>query len=189
MIWKDIMKHYQIQEIYDNAGFEQQKFFPRKLVEKMNQWINSSNFPSLFISGGVGTGKTYLTICLLRDLVQKRKKMDIRFIKSKFLFDSLLKESHDYSTSDDLLNKFSENHFLFIDDAGVEKYTERIETEWLTLIDKRIGSRKTTIISSNLSMEKFGKRYGERVHSRMNYFLEYQLGNRDIRQGIDPSNF
>lgn len=184
MIWKEAINFYKIHEMYHEASFK--NLFNKKYAKLGEDWVKSpTKFGNLFISGGVGRGKTFFIISLLRGLVEfyhdKNKELDARFMKSKYIFDSFLKEAHLNFTNEDLMNKFSENKFLFIDDAGTEKYSERIEGEWFTLIDNRTSTKKITIISSNLSMKEFGSRYKERIDSRMNYFHEIEFLNNDRR--------
>lgn len=56
---------------------------------------------------------------------------------------------------------------LFLDDLGVEQATEYNADTIATLLDARYRTKKPTWISTNLTIEALGQRYGQRIVSRL----------------------
>ena len=71
---------------------------------------------------------------------------------------------------------------LIIDDLGTELNSGFISSQLYLIINERYLSRKSTIISTNLSIEDMKRLYNERVFSRItsNYKLLKIVGD-DIR--------
>ena len=71
---------------------------------------------------------------------------------------------------------------LFIDDLGSEYTNSFIAAQFFTCINERLIHRKSTIISTNLSLESIANLYTERSFSRItsNYALLKIIGD-DIR--------
>ena len=72
--------------------------------------------------------------------------------------------------------------FLIIDDLGTELTNSFISSQLFCCINERIINKKSTVISTNLTMEDFLDAYSERTFSRVtsNYTMLKLVGN-DIR--------
>ena len=80
-MWKEAIILFNIDEMYQDANFQNAQFLPEKIIELGRRWILSKKKTSLFLSGNVGSGKTYFSICLLKELVDAGCRWVI-FIKS-----------------------------------------------------------------------------------------------------------
>lgn len=71
---------------------------------------------------------------------------------------------------------------LIIDDLGTELVNSFVASQLFFCVNERIINHKSTIISTNLTMENFLETYSERIFSRIssNYTMLKLIGN-DIR--------
>jgi DNA replication protein DnaC len=139
----------------------------------------------LYISGPVGTGKTYLAVCLLRDKVENdipsyqlvRRAGEEKIVNPKqFNFSSMVdiladirdsyKSDGEY-TEKDIIDYCSKHPCLVLDDIGVEKVTEWSLQTLYAIIDKRYRDMRQTVFTSNLSLKDLKDRLGERIPSRI----------------------
>lgn len=128
----------------------------------------------LFIYGNTGTGKTH-TVHALANL--KGEKVD-NFVE-------LLIEYRDYMQKGFYHEKLVEmlrGEYLFIDDIGSEKISDFVVEFLYIVVNKRYENMKRTVFTTNLSLEEFGKRYGDRILSRIvEMCVLVELGGEDRR--------
>lgn len=128
----------------------------------------------LFIYGNTGTGKTYT----LYALAKNRGEVDN--------FVSMLVEYRDYMQKGcyfDRLTDMTRQKYLFIDDIGSEKLSDFVVEFLYLIVNKRYENMGRTVFSTNLSLEKFGERYGDRILSRISemcVLVELQGNDRRI---------
>lgn len=139
------------------------------------------SFDNLYFYGSTGVGKTFLSNCIAKALIDTGHSV-LYFTsfqlfnileESKFHGDALAREQQEDLFSCDL---------LIIDDLGTE-LTNRFSVSQLFLcLNERLLRRKSTIISSNLDLEHLFETYSERNFSRIisNYTL-LKLTGADIR--------
>ena len=71
---------------------------------------------------------------------------------------------------------------LIIDDLGTELTNSFVSSQLFLCVNERILKKKPTIISTNLSLEKFAEIYSERTFSRiLGSYTLIRLFGRDIR--------
>ncbi len=145
------------------------------------EYANSfnENSPSMFFFGKTGLGKTFLSSCIAKALLEKGVNV---------VFGSLL----------DFLRKIENEHFgreegntldvlinaelVILDDLGSEFQTSFSESVLYDIINSRINLRKPTIISTNLSNSELANKYNERIVSRLTgCFMPMSFIGRDIR--------
>lgn len=155
----------------------------RIAVEKARLFIENffTSFENLFLYGETGVGKTFLTHCIARELIDQTCCV-IYFTASDF-FDLLAK--HTFSSSEDyseLYSHISDCDLLIIDDLGTEMTNTFTSSQLFVCLNERILRKKSTIISTNLSMAQFKDIYSERTFSRISssYTMIKLFGN-DIR--------
>ena len=141
----------------------------------------SSYGKNLCIYGSVGVGKTFLTHCIAGELLSK--SCSVLYLSAFSLFDMLsrytfhsreeLKEAHEAVFTCDL---------LIIDDLGTELGSSFVSSQLFLIINERILSRRSTVLSTNLTLEGIRGAFSERTFSRIigNYQLIH-LSGRDIR--------
>ena len=147
---------------------------------KARKWFDNPS--SLLLLGKAGRGKTYFMYVLIRGAVTWFGLDACKFIKSKDLDDSILKALSDYGSSAYTISQLIEPQFLFIDDLGVERATDRAQRDYYDIIDKRFADHKITVISTNLKLNEIRETYGERISSRL------QLSSPIFFDGLDLRN-
>ena len=71
---------------------------------------------------------------------------------------------------------------LIIDDLGTELTNSFVASQFFLCINERILRKKSTVISTNLSMEQFADIYSERTFSRiLSHYKMIRLFGNDIR--------
>ena len=78
--------------------------------------------------------------------------------------------------------KIFSTDLLIIDDLGTEAETKFTQAQFFMCINERILQKKSTIVSTNLTLGQFEDRYSERAFSRVsaNYNFIKMFG-QDIR--------
>ncbi len=137
---------------------------------------------SVLIYGNTGVGKTFLTNCIAKALLDTAHH--IVYLTSHALFEAF--EAHRFDHSDVASGSLYQYIFrcdlLIIDDLGTEVSNAFTNSMLYTCINERQLQRKSTVISTNLSLEQLRDRYSERIFSRItgNYTL-WKLIGKDIR--------
>lgn len=165
------------------------KLSPREnILDIKNASINFiNNFDdestkNLIFSGATGLGKTFLSNCIVNDLLKKGKT--VMYQTSPVMLDSLIS---DLFAKPENQTGFSKNllsvDLLVIDDLGTENLNSMKFTELYKVINTRLLTGKTkTIISTNLDLKGLFKTYDERLASRfVGYYDIYRFYGDDIR--------
>lgn len=140
-----------------------------------------ASFENLFFYGDTGVGKTFFSHCIARDLIDR--SYCVIYFTAFDLFD--LFAHHTFSTTEEARELHS-NIFacdlLIIDDLGTELTNSFVSSQLFLCINERMLRKKSTIISTNLSLDRFAEIYSERTFSRIssNYTMIKLFGN-DIR--------
>lgn len=141
-----------------------------------------SEFQNLFLYGDVGVGKTFLTNCIAKELMDREFSV-LYFSSSKF-FSILAKNAFDKKDIDaqNMYEYIFSCDLLIIDDLGTEFTNTFVASQFFTCINERLLSRRSTIISTNLSLDTLADLYTERSFSRItsNYTMLKLIGD-DIR--------
>lgn len=138
-------------------------------------------FDNLFFFGHTGVGKTFLTHCIAREIIEQGHS--VIYFSAYDLFDQLAKRTfHSYDNTPDLPDYVGECDLLIIDDLGTELTNTFVQSRLFLLINERLTRKKPTIISTNLEIGAFSEMYSERTFSRIfsNYTM-IKLTGRDIR--------
>lgn len=139
-------------------------------------------FQNLFFYGSVGVGKTYLSTCIAREIMNR--EFSVLYFSAPQLFSALSQSKFDRADVDAKnINDFIFNcDLLIIDDLGSEYTNAFIAAQFFSCINERLLHRKSTIISTNLSLESIADLYTERSFSRItsSYTLLKIIGD-DIR--------
>lgn len=140
------------------------------------------DYRNLFFYGTVGTGKSFLSGCIAKDLIESGHS--VIYFSAAELFDQLSRSRFDYkntetqSVHEDLLSC----NLLIIDDLGTEYTGNMTASQFFSLLNERHLRQKSTIISTNLSLEDIRNRYSDRVFSRLtNQYTICKFTGPDIR--------
>jgi len=143
-----------------------------------------STFGNLYLYGSAGLGKTFLCHCIAKELLDNGKT--VLYLTALRLFKVL----EDYrfnrdslSEPDEMIEAIDCVDLLVIDDLGSEISTRVTDAGLFDIINHRLVTRKSTIISTNLSIDELKKQYTERLSSRIsgNYDIIEFWGN-DLRE-------
>ncbi|MGN0602178.1 MAG: ATP-binding protein [Oscillospiraceae bacterium] len=198
---EELLKQFTAQELNENCLIELHDFSQFRLdyydkssqtgispYEKMQGNLQycksyaenfSQNSPSLFFFGKTGLGKTFLSSCIAKTLLDRGVNV---------VFGSLI----------DFLRKIENEHFgraegntldviigaelVILDDLGSEFQTGFTESAIYDIINSRINLGRPTIVSTNLSRSELSEKYNERIISRLTgCFLPLGFMGKDIR--------
>ena len=169
-------------EYYD--GEDRVKF--EKAVQSARNFIDEfgSHYRNLFFCGTVGTGKSFLSCCIAKELMEKN--YGVIYFSAGSLFQKISELTFGAKDKDALscLKKdLTECDLLIIDDLGTELVNSFVTSELFTILNERHLHRKSTIISSNLTIEEIRDYYSDRIFSRMvsNYDF-FKFTGQDIRK-------
>ena len=138
-------------------------------------------FRNLFLYGDTGIGKTFLSNCIAKELIDK--SFSVIYLTSYELFDTLAKSKFEKDdTAEALASHIFDCDLLIIDDLGTELANSFTVSQLFLCLNERLLRRKSTIISTNLSLESVVDIYSERTFSRItsNYTM-LKLTGDDIR--------
>ncbi|WHE87871.1 ATP-binding protein [Lachnoanaerobaculum gingivalis] len=138
---------------------------------------------NIIFSGNTGVGKTYLSNCIAKVLLDRY--YSAIYLSAKELFEALVKVKLEKSEDQKyllLIEEVYESDMLIIDDLGTELSNHFTTTEFFHIINRRVNTEKSTIISTNLSLDEMRDIYSERVTSRIRKsFMYIRLFGNDIR--------
>ena len=127
--------------LYSNHKLNDERYTPRKNIEDILEYITGEYLPNfknsntnLLFYGNSGTGKTFLSWCIAKELLDKG------FLVVYKTSDDLLRALKDikFNNDTDLENLLINCDLLIIDDLGSEQITDFSSTELFTLINKKI---------------------------------------------------
>lgn len=135
----------------------------------LNNYFNITPGMGLYVfSGTKGTGKTRMVSILANELI--RKGIDVKFATSGRILDEIKKtweSSYEYTESK-LMYDLTTVDILIIDDFGVEKAKDWRNEKFYNIINERYMSKRTTIFTSNYSLEDLERNgYDSRIISRI----------------------
>lgn len=165
------------------VGDELEKF--TKAVQICQNFVESFHldYRNLFFYGTVGTGKSFLSCCVAKELMDKGNL--VIYFSASQLFDTLSKSTFD-KDSTEALSGISEDIYdcdlLIIDDLGTELTNAFVSSRLFSCLNNRHMRKKATIITTNLSLGELRDRYSDRIFSRItsNYTV-CKLTGSDIR--------
>ena len=155
----------------------------KQAVEKCQHFIDDfHNKPkNLFFYGDTGVGKTFLSNCVAKELLERGNS--VIYFTAFQLFDILSKGVFDRDADAIAAHQnIFDCDLLIIDDLGTELSNSFTTSQLFLCVNERILRQKSTIISSNLNPMDILENYSERTFSRItsNYTIINLFGD-DIR--------
>lgn len=155
----------------------------QKAVDTCRQFIRDfDTVPSnLFFYGDTGIGKTFLSHCIAKELIETTHS--VIYFSAQKLFDIFAQKKFERAgAEEDTADYIYDCDLLIIDDLGTELTNSFVNSELFFCINERLTNRKSTIISTNLPLEVFSDTYSERIFSRIsNNYIMLKLFGNDIR--------
>lgn len=122
-------------------AFRKVSKYGNKIVERVYPGV-------LYISGDIGTGKTFLASCLAREL--HMEGVYARWTKVGDIIRELNDAHKSYKKREqEVIDKYVNARVLFIDDLGKERPTEWMIQQLYAIIDDRCENKRATVITSN----------------------------------------
>jgi len=123
----------------------------KALKNAKTAWENN-----LFFTGGNGTGKTHLAMCLAKDGATYRRLPDIfREVRMNF------------EREEEVIEYYGESDLLVIDEIGRQKFSDFELNLFFEIIDRRWNNMLPTTIITNLTVDEFGEYYSTAILDRL----------------------
>ena len=160
-----------------------QRMLMKKRRDDCREWAD--RYPdvqcrNMLLTGKSGLGKTFLLHAVAERLIERN--VNVLIISSYKLLELVRKA---YFSNEESAGELAEIDVLMIDDLGSEPLMQNVTVEQLfNLLNERLNSGLSTIISTNLTMEELQGRYTERIASRLrdkNSWKVITLEGKDIR--------
>ncbi len=165
------------------AGEDLEKF--TKAVQICQNFVKSFNkdYRNLFFYGTVGTGKSFLSCCIAKELIDMGNF--VIYFSASQLFDILSKSTFDRDSMEatsGISEDICDCDLLIIDDLGTELTNAFVSSQLFSCLNNRHLRKKATIITTNLSLGELRDRYSDRIFSRITSNFDIcKLTGRDIR--------
>ncbi|MBR6159750.1 MAG: ATP-binding protein [Lachnospiraceae bacterium] len=152
-------------DIYTDSECEQMK----EIVGKCRAFTDDFDvkYENILLLGNVGVGKTFLTNCMAKALLDTGHS--VIYFTAIRMFDTLSHGlyDHDDDTSQRMMQDLFSCDLLIIDDLGTESISTFTASRLFDILNERDIRKKSTVISTNLTFQDIGERYTERSISRI----------------------
>ena len=172
---------------YDNNH----KYTQKKNMEMIYEFIIGGYLPNfeksntnLLFYGESGTGKTFLSWCIAKELLDKG------YLVIYKTSDELIKDLRSIALENNstLLDLLINCDLLIIDDLGAEQVTDFTTNELFNLINKKLLNNKKMLISTNLNLLEISNIYTTRLYSRLlGNFKLFKFYGDDVRIKLNIS--
>ena len=153
-------------------------------VASANMFIDTfgAEFHNLFLYGATGLGKTFLSHCIAKELID-RGQFVIYLTASEFAETVSARRFSDDAAADELYRRALSADLVILDDVGTEVPNSFTASALFTFLNSRINAEEPVVISTNLTLEQFKETYGERIFSRiMSCYTFLPFAGEDIRR-------
>ncbi len=159
-----------------------------RIIKSCKDFVESFDIKhdNLMFFGPPGVGKTFLTNCIAKELLDSGHS--VIYFTSTQLFDTLATYIFRNNEATEDVSRVHEDVFscdlLVIDDLGTENSNNFVVSQLFLILNERGMRHRSTIISTNLAMNELSERYEERIVSRIigNYtFINPRTGDLRFR--------
>ncbi|MCR4567645.1 MAG: ATP-binding protein [Pseudobutyrivibrio sp.] len=152
-------------------------------LERAQNFVQNfkTNGGNLLLLGQTGCGKTFLSNCIAKALLDQG--VSVIYFTAFELFKVFEEQTFKKNSSVEELNdQIFDCDLLIIDDLGTEFQNSFTTARLFQCLNERLLQNKSTIISTNLSFEDMRDTYSERITSRVfSYYEAIKLIGEDIR--------
>ena len=174
-------------DYYGNKTVESLGITERENIEiiykKAVDFCENDDMKNLFFYGGCGFGKTFLSSCIAKKMMDSGKT--VIYTSASGLFSDYedykfgKKENDDFEVMRDLMRDCD---LLILDDLGCEVISSLSCQLLNEIINERIITKKKMIISTNMNMKGIAQKYSDRIASRIYEAFEIlHFVGQDIR--------
>ena len=163
---------------YELSPYENMKAIYSRAIKFCDNFDNENK--GLVFYGGSGLGKTFLSSCIAKRLMDNGKT--VTYLRASKLFS--LYEEYRFNRLEDegIINDIYSSDLLIIDDLGTEPQNKNNMSFLFDLLNDRIDANKKVIINTNYNMNEIAKMYSSRLTSRIyEHFIVYGFYGEDIR--------
>lgn len=164
-------------DLYTDAECEKMKV----IISQCRRFADDfgSKYENILLYGSVGVGKTFLTNCMAKEILDKG--YSVIYFTSIRLFDTLSRVHFDYDWNglQDVQDDIFTCDLLIIDDLGTESVNSFVASRLFDILNERDLRKRSTIISTNLPFEELDARYTDRNFSRI--FGNYTVLHPDVQ--------
>ena len=177
-------EYYDDTEILPQLGITNAAYM-RRVVAGCREFVRDfdKKHDNLLFTGSTGVGKTFLTNCIARELMDDFHS--VIYLTASDLFDVFSRNKFDYDNAEDMKDMYRfilDCDLLIIDDLGTELNNSFTSSQLFYCINERMNMSRSTIISTNLALARLRDSYTDRVTSRiMSGYRIIPLYGGDIR--------
>lgn len=177
-------EYYDDTEILPQLGITNAAYM-RRVVAGCREFVRDfdKKHDNLLFTGSTGVGKTFLTNCIARELMDDFHS--VIYLTASDLFDVFSRNKFDYDNAEDMKDMYRfilDCDLLIIDDLGTELNNSFTSSQLFHCINERMNMSRSTIISTNLTLARLRDSYTDRVTSRiMSGYRIIPLYGGDIR--------
>lgn len=158
----------------------------KSTVDRCHKFVDNfdSQYENLLFYGTVGTGKSFLSGCIARELIISNHSVMYYSAGELFkLLTDVMFDRGDRTVLEPLRKDIYNADLLIIDDLGTELTNSATVAELFSLINERNLFERSTIISTNLGFQDLQERYADRIFSRLlEQYSFYKFSGPDIRR-------
>ncbi len=123
---------------------------------------------NLFLSGGTGLGKTFLSACIAREVSERGFSVVYDTAASVFeKYRDVTFQRGGQEEARDEVRRLESCDLLILDDLGTELPSAFVTSALYTLLNARLTGKRKTVVSSNLTVRELAARYSPAVMSRL----------------------
>ena len=147
----------------------------KQFIEKFD-----TEFHNLLIYGATGVGKTFLSNCIAKELLDSSHS--VIYLTAIELFEAFGSFNDNDDPEGTAVESILDCDLLIIDDLGTELSNTFTNSKFFYCINERMLKRRATIISTNLSLRELSSAYSERIMSRLtSVYTMLKVFGKDIR--------
>ncbi len=147
----------------------------KKAVTVSKAFVESFDQTSqnLLFMGTVGTGKTFLSNCIAKALIDSAHS--VIYFSAASLFDTFAGYmfGKDKAAFDNFCNDLYHCDLVIVDDLGTELESSFVTSCFFSFLNERQQLGKSTLITTNLNLQELNQKYSDRICSRI-------IGNYEI---------
>ena len=149
-------EYYDDTEILPQLGITNAAYM-RRVVAGCREFVRDfdKKHDNLLFTGSTGVGKTFLTNCIARELMDDFHS--VIYLTASDLFDVFSRNKFDYDNAEDMKDMYRfilDCDLLIIDDLGTELNNSFTSSQLFYCINERMNMSRSTIISTNLTLAR-----------------------------------